>query len=176
MVEYRSIAAGIDGADQMVKAAEVTPLFFRTLCPGKFLAAISGRVGAVGAAIQAGRARHPEMVVDGFVLANIHPDVVRALMGACLPAGRNALGILETFTAASIVLAADAAVKAASVQLLDVRIAVGLGGKGYALLTGDLAACETAVAAGAAVAGEQGLLLNRVVIAHPDDSLLTQIL
>lgn len=175
MVEYRSIAAGIDGADQMLKAAEVTALFCKTLCPGKYLAAISGRIGAVQAAILAGRARHADMVVDGFVLAHIHPEVVRALMGTCPPAGRDALGILETYSAASIVLAADAAVKAARVQLMDVRIALGLGGKGYALLTGDVAACETAVAAGAALAGERGLLMNRIVIASPADALFAQL-
>jgi microcompartment protein CcmL/EutN len=176
MVEFRSIAAGIDGADQMVKAAKVEPLFFKTICPGKFVAAVTGDLASVQEASLAGRGQHPEMVVDWFVLSNIHPDVVRALMGSCAPAGRHALGILETFSAVSIVLAADAAVKAAAVQLIDVRIALGLGGKGYALMTGDVAACEAAVAAGSAAAAEHGLLVSRLVIANPADSLLAQII
>jgi microcompartment protein CcmL/EutN len=175
MVEFRSIAAGIDGADQMLKAAMVEPLFFKTICPGKFVAAVTGAMAAVADAIRAGREQHPETVVDWFVLSNIHPDVVRALVGSCAPAGRNALGIIETFSAVSIVLAADAAVKAANVQLVDVRIALGLGGKGYALLSGDVAACEAAVAAGSALAAEHGLLVSRMVIANPAESLLAQI-
>ncbi|MDR3438601.1 BMC domain-containing protein [Telmatospirillum sp.] len=175
MVEFSSIAAGIDGADQMVKAAQVEPVFFKTICPGKFVAAVSGEVAAVTASIGAGRAQHPETVVDWFVISNIHEDVVRALTGTSGPAGRKALGIIETFSAVSIVVAADAAVKAANVQLMDVRIALGLGGKGYALMTGDVAACQAAVAAGSAEAAEHGLLVSRIVIPSPADSVFSQI-
>lgn len=175
MVEFRSIAAGIDGSDQMVKTAQVEPLFFKTICPGKFVAAITGDVAAVSAAVAAGRGKYPEDVVDWFVIANIHRDVIQALAGTCAPVQRKALGIIETFSAVSIVAATDAAVKAANVQLVDVRIAVGLGGKGYALLTGDVAACEAAVAAGSAEAAEHGLLVSKVVIPSPSESLLSQI-
>lgn len=45
MVEFNSIAAGIDAADQMVKTAQVDPLFFKTICPGKFVAAVTGERG-----------------------------------------------------------------------------------------------------------------------------------
>ena len=54
MVEFNSIAAGIDAADQMVKTAQVDPLFFKTICPGKFVAAVTGDVAAVNAAVEAG--------------------------------------------------------------------------------------------------------------------------
>lgn len=175
MVEFRSIAAGIDGADQMLKAAKVEPMFFKTICPGKFVAAVTGGRAAVADAVQAGREKHPETVVDWFVISKIHQDVVRALMGTCAPARPDALGIIETFSAVSVVLAADAALKAADVQLMDVRIALGLGGKGYLLMTGDVAACEAAVAAGSAMAAENGLLVSRMVIPNPAESLLAQI-
>lgn len=175
MVEFSSIAAGIDGSDQMVKAAQVEPVFFKTICPGKFVAAVTGDVAAVTASVTAGRAMHPETVVDWFVISNIHDDVVRALAGTCGAVKRKALGIIETFSAVSIVVAADAAVKAANVQLMDVRIALGLGGKGYALMTGDVAACEAAVAAGGSMASEQGLLVSRIVIPSPSDSVFSQI-
>jgi len=175
MVEFSSIATGIDGADQMVKAAQVEPLFFKTICPGKFIAAVTGDVAAVAASVSVGRLAHPETVVDWFVLSNIHRDVVRALSGTCEPVKRKSLGIIETFSAVSIVVAADAAVKAANVQLMDVRIALGLGGKGYALLTGDVAACQAAVAAGGKMAAEQGLLVSRVVIPSPADAVFSRI-
>ena len=51
MVEFNSIAAGIDAADQMVKTAQVDPLFFKTICPGKFVAAVTGDVAAVSASV-----------------------------------------------------------------------------------------------------------------------------
>lgn len=175
MVEFNSIAAGIDAADQMVKTAQVDPLFFKTICPGKFVAAVTGDVAAVSASVNAGRETHPEAMVDWFIIPNIHRDVIGALAGATNVTERGALGIIETFSVASIVVASDAAVKAADVQLLDIRTALGLGGKGFVLVTGDVAACQAAVAAGSAVAAENGLLVSKVVIPSPAPSVFDQI-
>ena len=161
MVEFNSIAAGIDAADQMVKTAQVDPLFFKTICPGKFVAAVTGDVAAVSASVNAGRETHADALVDWFIIPNIHRDVIGALAGATGITERGALGIIETFSAASIVVASDAAVKAADVQLLDVRVALGLGGKGYALMTGDVAAVNAAVEAGSTAAAESGLLVSK---------------
>ena len=175
MVEFNSIAAGIDAADQMVKTAQVDPLFFKTICPGKFVAAVTGDVAAVSASVNAGRETHADALVDWFIIPNIHRDVIGALAGATTVSERGALGIIETFSAASIVVASDAAVKAADVQLLDVRVALGLGGKGYALMTGDVAAVNAAVEAGSASAAESGLLVSKVVIPSPAESVFEQI-
>ena len=175
MVEFNSIAAGIDAADQMVKTAQVDPLFFKTICPGKFVAAVTGDVAAVSASVNAGRETHADALVDWFIIPNIHRDVIGALAGATGFTERGALGIIETFSAASIVVASDAAVKAADVQLLDVRVALGLGGKGYALMTGDVAAVNAAVEAGSTAAAESGLLVSKVVIPSPAETVFEQI-
>lgn len=177
MVEFNSIAAGIDAADQMVKTAQVDPLFFKTICPGKFVAAVTGDVAAVSASVNAGRETHADALVDWFIIPNIHRDVIGALAGATGITERGALGIIETFSAASIVVASDAAVKAADVQLLDVRVALGLGGKGYAyaLMTGDVAAVNAAVEAGSTAAAESGLLVSKVVIPSPAETVFEQI-
>ena len=175
MVEFNSIAAGIDAADQMVKTAQVDPLFFKTICPGKFVAAVTGDVAAVSASVNAGRETHADALVDWFIIPNIHRDVIGALAGATGITERVALGIIETFSAASIVVASDAAVKAADVQLLDVRVALGLGGKGYALMTGDVAAVNAAVEAGSTAAAESGLLVSKVVIPSPAETVFEQI-
>ena len=172
MVEFNSIAAGIDAADQMVKTAQVDPLFFKTICPGKFVAAVTGDVAAVSASVNAGRETHADALVDWFIIPNIHRDVIGALAGATGITERGALGIIETF---SIVVASDAAVKAADVQLLDVRVALGLGGKGYALMTGDVAAVNAAVEAGSTAAAESGLLVSKVVIPSPAETVFEQI-
>ena len=175
MVEFNSIAAGIDAADQMVKTAQVDPLFCKTICPGKFVAAVTGDVAAVSASVNAGRETHADALVDWFIIPNIHRDVIGALAGATGITERGALGIIETFSAASIVVASDAAVKAADVQLLDVRVALGLGGKGYALMTGDVAAVNAAVEAGSTAAAESGLLVSKVVIPSPAETVFEQI-
>ena len=175
MLEYTSIAAGIEASDRMVKTADVTPVFMKTICPGKFVAAISGDLAAVDASINAGRAVNPEALADSFVIANVHPDVVAALSGCTPLHERLSLGVIETFSVASAILAADRAVKAADIQLLEIRTALGLGGKGYVLLTGDVAAVQAAVDAGAAEASEKGLLVGVTVLPRPADALFNQI-
>lgn len=182
MLEFSSIAAGILSADQMVKAANVEPVAFKTICPGKFLASVRGDVAAVNASAEAGLRCGGTRVADWFTLANIHADVFPALSGTgaasalAVQNGGGALGIIETYSASAAVLAADQAVKAAAVDLLDVRMAMGLGGKGYTLLTGDVAAVRAAVDAGATKAAEEGLLVSEVVIPRLSRSVWEQIL
>lgn len=176
MLEYTSIAAGIDASDRMVKTADVTPLFFKTICPGKFLAAVYGDVAAVTASVQAGKEVNPECIADWFIIPNIHREVVAALGGCVILRERSALGVIETFSVASAVQAADAAVKAADVQILDVRTALGLGGKGYVLISGDVAAVGASVAAGTARLVDSGLLVGTTVLPRPADALFEQLL
>lgn len=164
MIEFTSIAAGVEGADRMVKAARTEILFLKTACPGKFLAAVHGDVAAVQAAVGAGLECGRGAAADHFVIPNISPAVIPALAGALPYRQPTALGIIETFTAACSILAADAAVKAADVDLIEVRIAMGLGGKAFSLLTGDVGSVEQAVAAGANQAARNGLLVRRTVI------------
>jgi microcompartment protein CcmL/EutN len=176
MIEFTSIAVGMDAADRMVKTADVKPLFFKTICPGKYVAAISGEVAAVEASVRAGLETGPTSVADWFVIPNIQEDVLAAL-GGCQPIReRGALGVIETFSAASAILAADAAVKAADVIVMDVRTALGLGGKGYVLLMGDVAAVQAAVAAGSGHAADAGLLVATTVIPRPADAFFAQVL
>ena len=176
MLEFTSIAAGMEAADRMVKTAKVEPIFFKTVCPGKFLAAVAGDVAAVSASVEAGRDIAPHTVADWFLIPNIHREVIAALCGIGPQVDRESLGIIETFSAASIIVAADAAVKAAEVRIMDVRIAMGLGGKGYALFCGDVAAVQAAVDAGAQRASESGLFVAKVVIPRPAESFFEHLL
>ncbi len=176
MLEFTSIAAGMEAADIMTKTADVTPIFFKTVCPGKFIAAVTGNVAAVEASVQAGREVAPETIADGFVIPNIHDDVIAAMSGCIQLVERGALGIVETFSVAASVKAADAAAKASNVQILDVRTALGLGGKAFVLIGGDVAAVQSAVDAGAYTAGQEGLLVRTVVIPRPSDAFFEQII
>ena len=83
---------------------------------------------------------------------------------------------METFSAASAILAADAAVKAAAVDLAEVRLAMGLGGKAFFVVTGDVGPVEMSVAAAAAQAGQAGLLVRRVIIPSLSPQLVPHIM
>jgi len=167
LVEFQSIAKGIEGADAMVKAGRVELVLARPICPGKYIALVEGDVAAVKAAVDAGVACGEETVVDIFVIPNIHPLVLKGLYGQVEFEEIDALGIIETFSVASLIEAADAAVKAAEVTPVEIRLAMGVGGKSYVVVTGDVAAVESAVRAGADVATQRGLLVKEVVIPGP---------
>ena len=95
----------------------------------------------------------------------------KARLGAQPEAKRGALGTIETFTVASVILAADCAVKSADVEILELRTARGMGGKGVVLLTGDVADVTAAVEAGARYAKEQGVFVGQSILGAPHEEL-----
>jgi len=172
MIEMNSIAKGYAVGDAMLKAADVEILFNRTICPGKFMVMVAGDVAAVEAAMDAGLQVGSETIVDELVIPNVHPSVFTAISGTRVIEQTAALGIIETFSVASIIEAADAAVKAANVELIDVHLAMAIGGKGYATLTGDVAAVTAAVDAGTDFIRAKGVLVEKVVIPQPREEIL----
>lgn len=175
LVEFNSIAKGVEAADAMLKAAQVEALACRTVCPGKYVAMVSGDVAAVESAVRAGSNQGQAAVVDSFVLPNVHPSVVRAVFAAAPAVETDALGIIETFSLASLIVAADTAVKAADIEILEIRLGLAIGGKSFVILTGDVGAVKAAVAAGASTAAEKGLLVEQVVIPSPSKQLIPHI-
>jgi len=76
----------------------------------------------------------------------------------------EALGIVETISVASTIVAADVAVKAAAITLTEIRLANGLGGKSFTLMVGDVPNVEAAVEAAVQAIKEDGSLVRWVVI------------
>ncbi|AFM02449.1 MULTISPECIES: BMC domain-containing protein [Desulfitobacterium] len=171
MIELTSVARGIYATDQMLKTAYVDVVSATPVCPGKYIAIVQGDVAAVESSISTGIAISGEYLVDSFVLPNVHEGIFPAITATTMPDGTGALGIMESFSMASMITAADAALKAADVQALELRLGSGLGGKAYFTFTGDVAAVEAGVEAGKAVAMEKGLLVDIEVIPSPSDRL-----
>lgn len=175
MIEFKTVASGITATDIMLKTADVEVVQANPVCPGKYLATIAGEISSVKAAIEAAEAYNSSMLIDKFVLGNPHEAVQPAICGALEVKNRNAIGILETFTAASAVVAADTAAKTALVDLIEVRLAKGMCGKSYVILTGSVSSVTAAIER--AKAGvEDGMFLDSSVIAGPDDRLWESIL
>ena len=130
IVETSSIAKGFEIADSVLKAANVNLIVNRTICPGKYMVIIGGEVDAVNAGIEAGLTTAAHTTVDHFVIANLHPSVFPAISGVSHLPELKALGVIEAFSVASVIEAADAAVKATSVELITLNLAMAIGGKG----------------------------------------------
>ena len=164
LLEFDSIAVGIQAADAMVKRAPIDLIRTGTVQPGKYLALIGGQVADVDESLAAGRELGGAAVVDLVYLPNVHPQVVGAVAGGRRPERWDALGVIETSTVAAAIRAADAGVKGAEVQLLEIRLADGLGGKGIVLFAGLVADVEAAVEIGVSVLERPGQLVQQVVI------------
>ncbi len=176
VVELKTVASGITITDAMVKAAQVDIVEAQTVCPGKYIAVITGDLSAVNAAVEVAKYKNQEQLIGSFVLGNPHDDIFPAIYGTTQVEGVKALGILETYDASSIFVAADIAAKTAVVELIELRIAKGMCGKSFLLLTGEVAAVEAAIAKAKEVVGKEGMLLDSSVIASPDEKTIRTIL
>lgn len=176
LVELSSIAAGMQVADIMLKTAKVELLLSRSICSGKYMVLIGGDVAEVQASVDAAIANVEFAIIDTFVIPNVHPDIFPALSGHSQVDKMEALGIIEAFSVASLIEGADAAVKSATVKIIEIRLAMALGGKAFCTLTGEVAAVSSAVETGAKIVSDRGMLVNKVVIAQPRPELFNEII
>jgi microcompartment protein CcmL/EutN len=166
LIEFSSIAVGVQAADAMVKKAPIARLVAGTTQPGKYLVLIAGGVAEVQESLEAGRQMGRDCVLDVVLLPAVHPDVVAAVAGQRVRSPGEALGIIETRQVAATIQAADAGVKGAQVTLREIRVADGLGGKGICLFQGAVADVEAAVEIGVAALADAGQLVQQVVISQ----------
>jgi microcompartment protein CcmL/EutN len=171
LVEVKNVSKGIVVTDEMLKSAGVQLIQSGSVCPGKYVTIVGGDLSAIKASVDRAALVADDSLIDSFVIGNLGAKVFEAMCGAVDVKDKRALGIVETFTASSIIEAADAAVKAAMVTLIEVRVARGMGGKCFATMTGEVADVKAAVEAAAALAARDGVLINSEVIANPHPDL-----
>ena len=155
MVELSSIARGIETSDSMLKAAQVELLRSVTVCPGKYMVIVGGDTGAVRASLEAGKAAGGEFVVDTLLIPSVHEQVFPAISGTVEVTDPQAVGVIEYYSIASAIEAADA------------------GGKGFVVLTGDVGAVRAAIDAAKQVSE---LYVESTVIPRPAPQLLESLL
>ncbi|HOW68238.1 MAG TPA: BMC domain-containing protein [Candidatus Paceibacterota bacterium] len=175
LLELSSVAAGFLAADTMLKAGSVRLLLSRSICSGKYMVLVGGETAAVQSAVTAGAAIAGDSLIDQFVIPNVHQEVMDALGRSQLPEANGALGILESFNVATLLQAADTAAKAASVTLMEIRLAMALGGKAFVTMTGDVSSVQAAMAAGKEVIAAAGVLVNAVIISRPHPDVYREI-
>ena len=165
MVEYKTVSAGITAADAMVKTSEVSIIEAQTVCPGKYIVIITGDLSAVTSAVDNAKTMHGKHLINSFVLGNPHESIFPAIYGAAEIKDVSALGIIESYDASSII-----------VDLIEVRLARGMCGKSYLMLTGEVAAVEAAIDRAKEAVSDDGMYLDSAVIAHPDAQIRDAIL
>ncbi len=175
MNEVMSIPAGIQACDAMLKAAEVELISAGCVCAGKYYIVVAGEVAAVRSSIEAGKEVAESLLIDSMVIPNVDPQVAPAISACTMVDRLQALGIMETYSLCAAVQAADAAAKAAEVELLEVRLGRGLGGKSFILLTGEVAAVQSSIKAAESLEETKGLMAKSAVIPSPHPDMLRAI-
>jgi microcompartment protein CcmL/EutN len=166
-LEFSSIAIGILALDEMIKIAPIRIIEARTMCPGKYLIVFSGDVAAVEYSFNKGFETGKDLIVDSLFLPMIDPDALMAIGKINVIPEWDAIGIIETLSVVSSIEAADLAAKVGGVKIIEVRMAIGFGGKSYVKLLGSLDAVEAAMEAGTAKARSKGLLCMSTLIPQP---------
>jgi len=164
LLEFDSVAIGVRAGDAMVKRAQLEVTYAGTVHPGKYLVLVSGDVADVEEAYFAGREAGAAALLDEIYLPGVHPEVLATLKGQRRRVAGEALGVVETRTAAATVGAADRGLKGAEVALVEIRLADRLGGKAYCVFSGTVANVEAAVEVAVAGLRNPAQLVAQVVI------------
>ncbi|NNE09390.1 MAG: BMC domain-containing protein [Gemmatimonadetes bacterium] len=175
VLELDSIARGIDVTDHMAKMALVEITRSHPIDPGRYLIVIRGDADSTRLSLDRGRERAGDTVVDELHLAHVHPAVPEAMHGSWIMSDLDTIGVIETSSVASIVRAADRALKAAPTSLLRLHLARRTGGKGYLVITGTQADVEASLGAGSSAAGEFGAWHDHALIPAPSAELLAEL-
>lgn len=175
VIEVSSIARGIEICDQMIKASEIFVIDAIPMCPGKYVIIIGGDVANVKNSVNVAAEEAKEALVDKLVIPNMDDQVFKAINNTNDIGKIEALGIIETYSVSSGIMAADTAVKAANIHLIEVRLSRGMGGKSFVMMTGTVGDVKAAVASGCEAPREEGLLAGSSVIPSPHEELKSYI-
>ena len=169
IVESRSIAAGVELADAMLKVADVELVRASSICSGRYIVFLAGDREAVETSVRLARGSG-RALAGSFVISNVSPQVVEVLkMGSTAGEG-EALGVIECRTASAGMAAADSAVKRSLIRLLRLVTGQGISGKSYFVISGDVASVEEATQAAKSALGKN--LVEAVVIPRPNASVV----
>lgn len=175
VIELKSIPKGVEATDAALKSAGVDMVAAHPACPGKYELILTGSISNVTASVEHVLEKFGNYVIDSSVMGRIDEQVISALFGTQTGEKKGSLGLIETFSAATAIKAADIAVKTARVEIFDLRVSRGMGGKGVVMITGEVGDVTAAVEAGSAYAKNSGQLSSESVIAAPHADLWNQL-
>jgi microcompartment protein CcmL/EutN len=172
MIEFKSVAKGFKVTDDMVKKAPITLVSTNAICPGKYMIIIGGEVADVEESLQKGLASGDDMIINHIFLPHVHEDIIPAISGTTTIDNFEALGIVETFSVSACVEAADIAAKATNIKLVEIRLANGLGGKGFFVFTGSQADVEVSLERAKEYIRSTGMLAGAEIIERPHPEMV----
>ncbi len=178
IIELASLYKGYEVLDAILKQARVEKLLARSICSGKYLILVRGETGDVESCLEHARETGGFAVVNALSIPNVDERVFPAIAGTTVFGSQEVDGllILETFSVASAIKAADTAVKKADIALIRIHIAMAIGGKGLLVMAGDIEALRSALDPAVESVREDGMLAGYTLITHPHESVYRELL
>jgi len=148
MLDISDVPRGMSTLDALVKESPVTVVSAGTIPSGRYLILFGGGVEVVEYAWNKARATAGSSLLDAVMLPHAEERILPAISAQKpkTPDAGDTLGVLQAGSAPTIIRAIDHALKGAYVELLELRVALGLTGKATALLWGETHDVEAAIA------------------------------
>ncbi len=175
-LEFTSISRGMYVADAIVKKADVEIIYFKTICPGKFLIIVAGDEGEVETSIDYGVSIAGKMLFDSFKVHAVSPAIIQGIRGKYESLGtQDAVGIVETRKVCTGIKALDIVLKSAAVTVIRIYLAFTIGGKLVFAVTGSVSSIEYGISEAKKVLSE-GEIENIAIIPSPDKDIVENLL
>jgi microcompartment protein CcmL/EutN len=173
LLEFNSVAAGVLAVDRMLKKAPIAMLRCGSVHPGRYLALVGGSVASTQEAFAAGVGAGLEhkALVDRVLLPDPHPLLAAAVTGQRVAPQGEALGVVEVSTSPGLLRGVDAVLKAVPVDLVEIRLADDLGGRGLAVIDGLLPDVQEALLLFGLHLGENAILCGSTLLPRVDETL-----
>jgi bacterial microcompartment shell protein len=178
MLDIGDIPPGLRALDALAKEAEVSVVSAGTIQRGHYLILFGGEVGPVEMSFHRALALAGAAVEDAVLLPHAEERIVPSMMRGLIrwPAPGDTLGVVQTGSPPTMLAAVDAALKGAEVQLVELRVADGLGGKAIANLWGELVDVQAAIGfATDAIAMGKPQRCSTTIIPRADDAVVQAI-
>lgn len=175
-IEFSGIGIGYQAEDALLKSASTTLLIARTIGSGKYLIVFSGNIADVETSMDVARKIGGSRVVDYLTVANVHQSLFPA-MDMTVKIDRSemrALGIIETTSAVSAMIAADVAAKSGNVTLFRLSFTVAQGGKGLLLMNGSVSDVEASIESARRALASRGTIESAITIPKPEPELFRE--
>lgn len=175
LLELSSIATGITCGDMMIKQSPIGVIKSGTVHDGKYLILIGGSVASVEEAYYKGISVADDTIVDQLFLPDVHNQVHDAILGQRNICDREAIGIIETTSVAATIQSADKAIKSTNIEIVEIRLADHLGGKAFAIFSGEIEDVQAAVEVAHEKTTNQKFWICKKVIANIHPHMARQI-
>lgn len=178
VIELASLFKGFEVQDAVLKMTRVEKLVARTICSGKYIIIVRGEIADVEACLEKSKETGGFAIVNNLIIPNVDEKVFPAIAGTTALKSPKVDGmmVIETFSVASAIKAADYAVKEADITLLRIHAAMAIGGKGLVVCTGNIEALKSAVIPAVEYVKEDGMLAGYTVITQPHEDVLRDLL